>query len=233
VDLLPRAYNAGRKLLPIDITETAVFVFKDRSRFDAFTRVHSGQRLPAGVIAASSNGILLFCQYDAQGLQSVPDTTSDMFRGTVAHEYTHCLLQRAMGTVELPLWLDEGLAMVAGSELAPHDLQRNDYAIHRLLEKNAVMSLDELGKFYESVEHGLRKGEGKTDPYQQGFHMTRYFLSRIKPAELPAFLNLVLKTGSLETAFRRNQGMTLASFYNSWLHHAESTTRLTATVTRP
>ena len=61
---------------------------------------------------------MLFCERNADG-RSPAKEGSPYFRASVAHEFSHCLLRRYLGNVDIPTWINEGLAMHCGAFMSP------------------------------------------------------------------------------------------------------------------
>ena len=149
----------------------------------------------------------------------------DGFRSTVAHEFNHAMLRRLMGTADIPNWLLEGLAEVAGGAGSnANDLQTNDYNIARLFAVNALIppqKLEDSTSFKDHTTIGARLGDAGAgilapSPYDQGYSMTRFLLANMRRGQLTDLLNGVRDKNDFAAAFRDQFGASLPQFYQSW-----------------
>jgi hypothetical protein len=223
--LLPDAFHKGQDMFNIRLSETAVFIFKDAARYTAFCRTAFESAPGSWAWASGGNGILFFCATDPKGNQPAKDVDSDYFRGTTAHEYTHALIARILGTAHLPTWLNEGLAEKAGSEVAPKLLAANDQEIQLCVASDMLLPLEKLNSadFYNEVEHQVTQyrtvgpSARVSDAYAQGFHMTRYLLSLVGMRRFCNFLAEFARTHSLDNSFQSVFGFSIPEFYDAWL----------------
>lgn len=234
IKLLPEAAKIGNDMFGVRLLETPVFIFKTNERYTAFYKLRFDKTPGSWVWASGSLGLFMFCETDPTGKKPAEDTTGDYFRGTVAHEYTHTLIGRAIGTALLPRWMNEGLANVAGSKLAKEDLNKNDAKMKALFAAKALLSLDELNdtaRFNDAVERmlSLKKVEaGKDaasaaaeakpqgDAYAQALHMMRCLLEIGKKEDILRFLTFFTETRDLDGSFRDVYAMSVPDFYAAW-----------------
>jgi hypothetical protein len=113
------------------------------------------------------------------------DIAGDYFRSAAPHEFTHAVLARAIGTMRLPPWLNKGIAQVAGGRACPGMVKENDKRMQSILTVNRVLGLELLSsdaRFYDSRETPIGEASGAPSlafiAYNQGYHMTRYLLSK-------------------------------------------------------
>jgi hypothetical protein len=225
IDMLPTAYQVSRSMFGSDVIETPVYIFDNYQQFYQFYVTRSSRPPGSWVRAAGERGTFYFTLQDATGKVSFDPKDNDL-RSTVAHEFNHVLLHRAMGTAdrELPKWFTEGLAMVAGAQVVPEDITRNERVVARLFAGNALTDpqiLENPTSFRDHTEIGKavrEQGGGQVapSPYAQAFHMTRYLLRRMKPDQLPQFLNRVRDKRNFPEVFQEEFGMTLPDFYRQW-----------------
>ena len=223
VGLLPQAYRISENLYGSDVLATSVYIFNSYAQFRAFYMARSGSAPGSWVWAAGSRDAFYFSLQGPDG--RVPGLDDpDYVRSTIAHEFNHAMLSHLMGTTEIPRWFEEGIAQIAGAQLAARDIPLNDYEIARLYAAGALVDpakLEAHASFGAHTELGVkmdRAGAGiaAPSPYAESYHMTRYLMSNLKRGQLADFLNRVREQGDFAQAFQQEFGATLPQFYQSW-----------------
>lgn len=124
---------------------------------------------------------------------------------TLRHELSHVLLYRSLG-YEPPRWLDEGLAMRAGSEWGAPDSGFLGLALFRAAR--GTMTLNDL-------ERDFAGGEGAA---RRSYAVARGFVRDLFPTdrEVTAFVLDARRTGSPDASFLRRFGVTPQSAFRVW-----------------
>jgi hypothetical protein len=235
--LLPQAYETSTTLFRFRMGETQVYIFKDAIRYEDFINAQFPGALTSWAWALGGRGALYFCheayQIYHKRQKRAEDITSDYFRGTIPHEFTHAVLARAIGTVKFPSWLNEGIAQLASSRVFPAMVRENEQRMQRLIAAQALLGLEQLDsdpQFYRSVEHTLAQSDtgvsGVSDAYAQGFHMTRFLLFRQPVRRWSEFIELCRETEDVEKAFQQTFSLTIAEFYQAWREQVKQTVRI-------
>lgn len=124
---------------------------------------------------------------------------------TLRHELSHVLLHRSLG-YQPPRWLDEGLAMRAGSEWGAADSGFLGLALFRAAR--GTLTLEELERDFVGGEVGTRRS----------YAVARGFVRDLFPTdrEVTAFVLDARQTGSPEATFLRRFGVTPQSAFRVW-----------------
>jgi len=210
---LDDAYRAVTGFYGVTMSETAVFVFADKERRAAFSQVLFGRAPSEWAWASATNGMLFFCPY-APGYET--RQSPSQLPDTIAHEYSHCLTHRVLGTAAMPTWLDEGLAMHCASLLRAREVEENDIAITRMWVADRIMPLRMIS------DRGVFRDTGTAaDAYTQGYAMVRFALSEMGRDGLLAMLNDLKADGRFEAAMGQVWNGGLNGFYEDWLAATE------------
>jgi len=216
VALLPQAYRINHNLFNKNTPETPVFIFNDVGRFHTFVHVHSNSvPAPWAWDFGEASG-LFFCETKSVAAQ---DTTSAYFRGSIVHEYNHCIVRNITGNASLPAWFKEGLAMSVEPLLAPQTQEQFGRGVRGAVEANSLLSMKAMTdwpSFQEAMEQQTAHLK-KCDPYDQGWSMTCYFLTLVPPAKITAFLEDVRDSRDFDKSLRKFTGLSPDEFYNGWL----------------
>lgn len=173
ITTLPEAYQRVCELYGATLAETAVFIFSDGPRYNAFIRAWCASPPRDWQWAGGSRGALYFCERDADGTpSSVPG--SEYLRSTLAHEFSHCLLRRFLGTIPFPPWLNEGLAMFSGALMSPGDHDLNDVRLAQMVADESLLPMALL-----QSPDGFYQNETTRAAYVQAFAMARFLDARI------------------------------------------------------
>ncbi len=212
IAMLPDAWRKVGNFYKVDLDETAVFIFGDAARYNAFFRTWSGRFAKHWQWAGGESGVLIFCQRDPSGA-TLAKAGSDYFRGTALHEYSHLVCRRVLGHAPIPPWLSEGMASVCGALAAPQDIIQNDRDVLRIAAEGQWLPLEAMtdrDRFYANETSNLA--------YTQSFAMTRYLISQVGEAKVIQLLNLLASEANPDAAFKKALGMEQAQFYELWLH---------------
>lgn len=197
----------------VTMAETAVFVFADKERHAAFVETLTGEAPHGWAWASGANGMLIFTPYMPGDTYRV---SASQLPETAAHEFSHCLIHRVLGTTAVPMWLDEGLAMYCGSLIRPDKNQENDIALTRMWTGEEILPLRAVtnrNTFYDE----------RIAPYAytQGFAMVRFLLATMGRDDLLVLLNSLKQEGHIEQAMRQMWQGGLEGFYEDWLAATE------------
>lgn len=217
---LAQAGADGQRLFHTDMTDVSVYIFADKKRFAQFFRAWMNSEPQPWQNSGGNTGMLLFSDSQADAVPGFQWDDMDYLRSTVSHEYAHCVTRWIVGTVLLPSWFHEGLAMYAGSMTSPKDLTNNEQSVRGMVASNSLLSYTDLNRmFYQSYE-AWRTGRSRSNAYEQGLSMVRHLLTRISTAQLAELLRHVRDERNFESAFARTVGMTPQAFYNVWRQEA-------------
>jgi hypothetical protein len=211
IDMLPEAYRAVCGFYDVSLAETSVLIFPDRPQFCAYYQEAYGRQPHPWEWAGGLIGRIMICQANAQNRQAaVPG--SDYFRGTITHELTHGLLGRYLGRTEFPQWLNEGLAMLSGSFVAPSDPPRYDAQMAAILTRNAVLPLSTL-----TVREQFLSEDNEKRAYTQAFSMARFIYAQVGHDGLIKLIQLLKSEGSLDAALKKGWDSSQQKLYDLWL----------------
>jgi len=210
IALLPVAHQKVRTFYGLSIATTAVTVFADDAAFQRFYQTWSGFTPTAWQWATGGDGMLPFCEGAARRV-GCSDINSPYARGCVAHELSHCVLWRYLGTSYAPPWLDEGLAMMCGALLSPEDTATNDAWAAQARASGQVFGVDVLSDY--------RKFFAVPDVrqiYEQSFSMVRFLHARTQTEGLQRLLALYRDSRDLDGALKQVAGMTQGELLEAW-----------------
>lgn len=193
--------------------ETAVFVFADSERHRQFMKTLTGKPPEDWAWASGSNGMLIFCPIaPGNNYRESPDQLPE----TVAHELSHCLTHRVLGTAAMPMWLDEGLAMYCAGLIRPQKADDNDINITRLWTADQILPLRAVTQrdiFYDK--------DIAANAYVQAYAMVRFLVSELGRDGLLQLLNQLKGEGKFESAMAQTWDGGLDAFYEDWLAATE------------
>lgn len=223
VDLAPVAANAVRSLLGKPPRRTVIFLFGSAERQKAFSEVRWPNSEPFNKTAWARGGADgVFMWVGRQGQKYSVDPLSSYFRLGVSHEYMHVNVLRTLAArASLPIWLNEGVANVAGCHAAPDQSAWLAHQFRSAVEHQTVMTLDDLNKshFYE-VAYAVGAAERSEYPYAQASSMTTFLLLGRKEAVIGDLLRTMRQTGDFESAFQQTFGESVKDFYGEWQAYA-------------
>ncbi len=205
---LPEAYRQVCGYFGVQLAETTALIFHDGPRYNSFYRTWSGATPTSWQWATGSGGALLYCECDADGKRAT-DPAGDYFRGCIAHEFAHCLVNRVLGTTPLPPWLNEGLAMCCGALLAPNDNTSNDAAMRTLVSSGRLLPV-------ETVIDGDQFYQHPGEAYPQAFSMARFLTDRVGHDGVINLLNALLAERDLDRALQRSWKIDQRGLYAAW-----------------
>lgn len=213
VDLLPAAYRINRELLGRDLRETPVFIFANPIRFQNFLTAHDGKEPGAWAWAFGGIGGFYFCQNKLGGAE---DFKSPWFRGTVVHEFNHCLVSRISGNALMPSWFKEGLAMTTEPAIDSQRATQFEYDFQAIIKADELVSMKIMSDpalFQKQVE---ARDTVKCDPYAQAWSMTSFFLTLVAPEKLTPFLEAVRDSRNFDQTLQKFTGLTPDEFFEKW-----------------
>lgn len=170
---------------------------------EAFGRLARG-RLPAwGVGMALPSARTVVVRADA------PDPM-----GALRHELAHLALHAALrGRVRVPLWFDEGFAVVAAGEWGRFDALQLNLAVAR----GALVDL-------RTLDGSLRRGPGEAETAYALAGSAVLHLARLNPSgSLDALVDRLAAGEDFEAAVLATTGRTLGGFETAW--HRDARTR--------
>jgi hypothetical protein len=210
---LGEAQRAVTQFYGVTMSETDVFVFADKDRRAAFSEILFGHPPSEWAWASASNGMLFFCPY-APGYET--RQSPSQLPDTIAHEYSHCLTHRVLGTAAMPRWLDEGLAMHCASLLRAREVEENDIALTRMWFADAILPLRVISDNSVFRDTGMA-----AQAYTQGYAMVRFALAEMGRDGVLAMLNDLKATGRFDTVMEETWNGGLTGFYEDWLAATE------------
>jgi len=210
---LSNAQRAVTGFYGVNPVETAVFVFADPERHCAFIEALTGQRPTSWEWASGGNGLLIFCPVaPGNNTRQSPDQLPE----TTAHEYSHCLTHRVLGTAAMPQWLDEGLAQYCGSLVRPQETEENDIYITRMWTAQQILPLRIVTNRETFYDEGIA-----ANAYVQAFAMVRFLIAQAGRDGLLQLLNSLKHEGRFEAAMEQAWNGGLNGFYEDWLAATE------------
>lgn len=210
IGTLPEAYQRVCELYGAALAETAVFIFSDGPRYNAFIRAWCAKPPREWQWAGGSTGTLYFCERDVDGTPS-SGPGSDYLRSSLAHEFSHCLLHRFLGTTPVPPWLDEGLAMFGGALMSPGDYGLNARHLAQMVADESLLPLALLQN-----GDGFYQNQAAQTAYAQAFAMVRFLESRIGRKGIIQLLNLLKAEGDIDKALQKGWAVDSRQLYNTW-----------------
>ena len=144
--------------------------------------------------------------HNSMVLKSPRWSRDDSFEITLRHELTHLIIHNYMNNLDLPRWLDEGLAIFYSKE----QRWKTDPALSKAVASRSLIPL-------EQIDLVLDYHRSKADlAYQQSWSATDY-LMRTYDVEAVRQLLTGLKHGhSLDQCFLEATGSTFAAFEAEW-----------------
>ena len=133
------------------------------------------------------------------------------FKTTLVHELLHLLLHKKMGNIEIPRWLDEGLAIFYSQD------QRwiTSTALSKALTTRSVIHLADIDRV---LNFHRTKAELA---YQESWSAVQYLLATYDIDALQIILNNLQQRHSLDQAFRQATGSPFQEFEREWIRYAK------------
>jgi len=137
---------------------------------------------------------------DASGAFAPPEQV-------LAHEITHAVIFRLLGAaaVELPLWMNEGLAKYESREPPGED----DELVGSAAAEGSLMSLSRLASDFPEKRNALA--------YAESYSAARFLVKRHGRKAPRALLAALARTGSFDKAMLEATGRTGDAFADEWL----------------
>jgi len=216
VALLPQASRINHDLFGEKAKETPVFIFSDSGRYHTFVHARTGLIPGTWTWDFGSPSGLYFCENKQAAAQ---DTKSAYFRGSIVHEYNHYAVGNITHGASLPTWFSEGLAMSTEPVLAPELQGQFGQGLRQAVEANSLLPMKTMTA-YSSFQEAMEQQTAhlrKSDPYNQGWSMTCYFLTLVPPAKITAFLEDVRDSRDFDKSLRKFTDLSPDEFYDGWL----------------
>lgn len=130
----------------------------------------------------------------------------DAFETTLRHELTHLIIHAYMGNVELPRWLDEGLAIFYSKE----QRWQTDTALSKAVASRSLIPLDQ-------IDLVLDYHRSKADlAYQQSWSATDYLMRTYDVEAIRQLLAGLRQRQAIDRCFLQATGSTFAAFEAEW-----------------
>lgn len=124
-----------------------------------------------------------------------------------AHEFSHIAIGRALTGVDVPVWLDEGLAIYEARE----------WTFSRIAVLTRASLTDRLIPLTVLVR-GFPAEEGPAElAYAESFMFVSFLINKVGREVFHRLIRDYTRYGDLEGALRRGTGMTLAELEERWL----------------
>ncbi len=211
---LPQARRAICDFYGSELAETAVFLFEDVERCNAFRATWDPRIEERKWSDGTANrGFITICLRRPSGslLSSHPDDIAHLLQ----HECSHALQGRKVGRVTVPTWFEEGMAEYCGALGLPRRSEENQLKVLTIAQKGAhwlpLGVITDRHQFYLAANNSLA--------YTQAFAMTRYMISTYgKQTVIDLFMDGLTDDWGVDAAFLKALGVDEAGFYNVWFN---------------
>ncbi|HJN15513.1 MAG TPA: hypothetical protein QGH10_08490, partial [Armatimonadota bacterium] len=220
LEVLPTIYDRVSTLYGRAFLGTPVFLFTRRADYEAFLRARAGWSPPKWHTAGGdAAGIVIW-----EGHLRTPGKSLGRMetwaRGTLAHEFGHCVAHRYLGSDPLPPWLGEGVSELCAAFVNPEEFVRWEETMARIIAEGTALPYETLFDptgFYEAANWQRACA--------QALEMTRLLCWRIGP-EGTSRLFAALRDGKgLDAALKEASGMDSLELYETALGAAQERIR--------
>ena len=159
-----------------------------------------------------------------RGIYIMADPIKSEILKTLIHEYTHLVIDELLPGIEIPGWLNEGLATYLELHIGPEFgaglmAQREVFGradeVYVNLVRNSVFTLAHL-RSQKDWNSQLSKNLIYLQ-YSQAYMAVRYMLERFGNQSAALIFNEMKNGQSFDTAFQKTTGISVASFEQGWL----------------
>lgn len=228
---LPKAYEANKAFYGLEATETPVFIFSSPQKYQDFRRAQYGNVTLLSSQWASGGRAGMCFSPERLSRGEAPDTDSNLFKTTIAHEFNHVLVARQLGTREIPMWLFEGLAQQVEASLDSSLISGWNRRLTRVANANTLVpprrleTPEDWTKSAEESYRATRLIQVGPDPYAQSWHMTSTLLKEMGSKPVSGLLNDLRDNPDLDAVLKKNIGQDKEAFYAEYLGLAKRMAR--------
>lgn len=160
-----------------------------------------------------------------RGIYIITDSLKSEMLKILIHEYTHLIIDEAAPNIEIPAWLNEGLATYLELQLGPDfgaglKAQRDVFSradkVYVNLVRNSLFTLSLL-KSQKNWNAQTNK-ELFSLQYSQAYMAVRYLLERFGSQSVALIINEMKKGQSFDAAFQKITSISIATFEQDWMN---------------
>ncbi len=182
---------------------TRVYIAPSRAEFQKLQPQQD--KSPSWASALAYPGLNLILLNSPRAIRGLEQDILITFR----HELTHIVVGRAFGGVDIPRWLNEGLAMYEAKEW---DLNRMANITQGVLS-GRLIPLRELTQDFPL------EPEAAALAYAQSFYLVAYLLDKKGAEGFHQFIREYAKGRSFEQVLKQTYGLGLVELEEEWLAH--------------
>jgi hypothetical protein len=215
----------------LEATETPVFIFSSPQKYLDFRRAQYGNTPMLSSQWASGGRAGMCFSPERLSRGEAPDTNSNLFKTTIAHEFNHVLVARLIGTREIPMWLFEGLAQQVEASLDSSLINGWNRRLTRIANAGEVVSPrnletpDDWTKSAEESYRATRLIQVGPDPYAESWQITAALLKEMGSKPVLSLLNDLRDNPDFDAVLRKNIGEGKEAFYAEYLNLAKRMAR--------
>ena len=159
-----------------------------------------------------------------RGIYIMADPIKSEILKTLIHEYTHLVIDELLPGIEIPGWLNEGLATYLELHIGPEFgaglmAQREVFGradeVYVNLVRNSVFTLAQLRSQKDWTNQSSKNLIYLQ--YSQAYMAVRYMMERFGNQSVALIFNEMKNGQSFDTAFQKTTGISVASFEQGWL----------------
>ncbi|MFQ5808424.1 MAG: peptidase MA family metallohydrolase, partial [Armatimonadota bacterium] len=177
----------------------SVSIFRTRQEYQAFRQFRGETMVPEW--SGGTSGIDGILTYSHAGVGK-----------SVAHEYGHEAVHQFARDARVPVWLDEGIAVIMEDAFAHHAALTAELYRRR---RGAFFPITDLSGAWSRLP-----GEMARYAYAQARGMVEFLLARWGRERVLAVLRDLRRGATYDEAFVRNLGVSQAGFEQEWARHA-------------
>jgi len=164
-----------------------------------------GTRIPTWAVGVAYPGENVIVLLSPRAIKGSRIDVIDVF----AHEFSHIAIGRALTGVDVPVWLDEGLAIYEAREW--------------IFSRLAVLTRASLTDMLIPLTVLVRSFPAEEEPaelaYAESFMFVSFLINEVGREAFHRLIRDYTRYGDLEGALRRGTGMTFAELEEQWLFY--------------
>jgi len=164
-----------------------------------------GTRIPTWAVGVAYPGENVIVLLSPRAIKGSRIDVIDVF----AHEFSHIAIGRALTGVDVPVWLDEGLAIYEAREW--------------IFSRLAVLTRASLTDMLIPLTVLVRSFPAEEEPaelaYAESFMFVSFLINEVGREAFHRLIRDYTRYGDLEGALRRGTGMTFAELEERWLFY--------------